>query len=78
MNSRKVLFAILAGTALTTAIGILLTTYRNSSRRKKIADKLNSKFDGAKGVIKETFSDVKNQIKTMDEDVHRMVNEEGK
>lgn len=78
MNSKKTLFAIIAGAALTTAVGILLTPYKKSSKPKKIADKINGKVGEVKGVIGETFENVKNQIKTMDKDVDRMVNEGGK
>jgi gas vesicle protein len=77
MNSRKALFALLAGAALTTVIGILLTPYRDSSKRKKIAHKSNGTADEVRKELKETVSDVKKQIKTMEEDVDRMVNEGG-
>lgn len=74
MNSRKVLYTLLAGAALTTVTGLL---FKDATKRKEIADKLNSKVNDAKGAIKETFSDVKSQIKTMDQEADRMANEGG-
>ncbi|MDR8394342.1 hypothetical protein NC796_24550 [Aliifodinibius sp. S!AR15-10] len=78
MDSRKALFALLAGAALTTVIGILLTPYKDSFRRKTIADKGKDSPDAAEGLIKESVTNGKAQIRKMDEDADRMVNEGGK
>lgn len=78
MDSRKALFAILAGAVLTTAVGMILTPYKDSYKRKKTSDKLNGKVGEVKDVIGETFNDVKGQIKKMNKDIDRMVNEGGK
>lgn len=77
MDSRKALFAILGGVALTTVIGILLTPYRDSSRRKKIAEKARDYTDTAGETIKESVANVKTQLKKMSEDANRMINEGG-
>lgn len=78
MNSKKALFGILGGVALTTVIGILLTPYRDSSRRKKIVEKARDYADTAEEAIKKSVGRSKNQLKKMDEDTDRMVNEGGK
>lgn len=78
MNSKKVLFTILAGTALSTIIGVLLNPYKDSSRRKKIVEKAKDYTDLAGETIKKSVDKSKNQLKKMDEDTDRMVNEGGK
>lgn len=78
MDSRKALFAILSGVALTTVIGILLTPYRGSFRRKKIVEKAKDYTDTAGEAIKKSVDRSKNQLKKMDEDADRMINEGGK
>ncbi|MDX1640393.1 MAG: hypothetical protein R3220_01760 [Balneolaceae bacterium] len=75
MDSRKALFALLAGAALTTVIGILLTPCRDSFKRNKITDKDKG---AAEELVKDSVTKGKNQLKKMDEDVDRMVNEGGK
>ena len=77
MDSRKALFALLAGAALTTVIGILLTPNKGSFKRKKHANKNNGEIDEVREKMKETVSNVKDQISAMDEDINRMVNEGG-
>lgn len=77
MDIKKTILTVLAASALTTAIGVLLIPYRDSSKRKKIADKGNLKADEAKEAQSENSSNVKKQIKTMDEEVNRMMNEGG-
>lgn len=77
MNSKKALFAILGSVALTTVIGILLTPYRDSSRRKKIVEKARDYTDTAKETIKDSVANGKNRLQKMGEDVERMVNEGG-
>lgn len=77
MDSKKV-FAIVGGVALTTLIGILLTPYKSSSKRKKIVDKAKDHADTAKETIKESVANAKNQLKKMNEDADRMANEGGK
>ncbi len=78
MDSKKTLFAILGGVALTTVIGFLLTPYKNSSKRKKIARKAKDYTDTAGETIKDSAANVKSRVKKMGKDVERMVNESGK
>lgn len=75
MTSRKTLIAILGGVAITTVIGFLLTPYKDSSRRKRIADKARDYTDSAGKTIKDSVGKVKTQLKKMGEDADRMVNE---
>ncbi len=75
MDSRKALFAILGGVALTTVIGFLLTPYKDSSKRKKIIDKARDYADIAEETIKDSAANVKSRVKKMGEDADRMVNE---
>lgn len=77
MDSRKALFALLAGVALTTVIGILLTPNKGSSKRKKHANKINGEIDEVREKLKETVSNVNDQKNAMYEDVNRMINEGG-
>ncbi|PAU94786.1 hypothetical protein CK503_04740 [Aliifodinibius salipaludis] len=77
MNSQKTLFAILGGVALSAGIGILLTSYRDSSKRKEIFDKARDYTDTAKETIKDSAAGVKKELKKMGEDAERMVNEGG-
>lgn len=77
MNSKKTLIALLAGAALTTVVGILLTPYRNSSKRNKIGDKVKDYTDTAEETIKESAAIVKKKLRKMGEDAERMVNEGG-
>lgn len=77
MNSRKTLFAILGGVALTTAIGFLLTPYNDSSKRKKIVDKARDYADNAEETIKDSVANVKSRVKKMGEEAEQMVNEGG-
>ena len=78
MDSKKALFAILAGAVLTPVIGFLLTPYRDSSKRKKIVEKARDFTDTAGETIKDSVANVKNQFEKMGEDADRMVNEGGK
>jgi gas vesicle protein len=78
MDSRKALFTILGGVALTTVIGFLLTPYKDSSKRKKIVKKARDYKDTVGETIKDSVANVKNQLKKMGEDADRMVNEGGK
>lgn len=77
MNSRKTLFAILGGVALTTAIGFLLKPYKDSSKQKKIVDKARDFADNAEETIKDSVANVKSRVKKMGEEAERMVNEGG-
>lgn len=77
MDTRKALFAILGGVALTTVIGFLLTPYKDSSNRKKIIDKARDYADIAEETIKNSAANVKSRVKKMGEDADRMVNEGG-
>lgn len=77
MDSRKAIFAILGGVALTTVIGFLLTPYKDSSKRKKIIDKARDYADIAEETIKDSAANVKSRVKKMGEDADRMVNEGG-
>lgn len=77
MNSKKALFAILGSVTLTTVIGILLTPYRDSSRRKKIVEKARDYTDTLEETIKDSVGNVKNRLQKMGEDADRMVNEGG-
>ncbi|MFH5830942.1 hypothetical protein ACG2F4_11015 [Halalkalibaculum sp. DA3122] len=77
MNTRKALYAILGGVALTTIIGILVTPYRDSSGRKSIVDKAKDYTDTAGETINESVDNVKKQVKKMGEDAERMINEGG-
>lgn len=77
MNSKKTLIALLAGAALTTVFGILLKPYKDSSKRKKIADKAKDYTDTAEKTVKDSVVNVKNQFKKMADDADRMVNEGG-
>ncbi|WP_138431891.1 YtxH domain-containing protein [Fodinibius saliphilus] len=77
MDSKKVLFTLLAGAALTSVVGILLTPYKDSSKRKKIVDKARDYADNAEETIKDSVSNVKKRIKKMGEEAERMVNEGG-
>lgn len=63
MDSRKALFALLAGAALTTVIGILLTTNNGSSKRKKIVEKVGDYSDTAEETLKNSVTNVKTQLK---------------
>lgn len=65
MNSRKVLFAMLGGVALTTAIGILLSPYKDSFRGKKIVEKAGDYTDTAGETIKDSVANIKNQLKSV-------------
>lgn len=77
MNSKKTFIALLAGAALTTVAGILLKPYKNSSKRKKIANKVKGYTDTAEETIKDSAAVVKKKLKKMGEDAERMVNEGG-
>lgn len=77
MDSRKALFAIFGSVALTTVIGILLSLYKDTFRRNKITEEVRDK-DTAGEPIKDPVANAKNQLKEMDEDADRMVNEGGK
>ncbi len=77
MKSRKTLFAILGGVALTTVIGILSTSYRDTSKRKKIVDKAKDFANTAEETLKGSVANVKSRVKKMGEDTDRMVNEGG-
>ncbi|MGM0547528.1 MAG: hypothetical protein ACQEST_12500 [Bacteroidota bacterium] len=77
MDSKKTLFAIIGGVALTTAIGFLLTPYKDSSKRKKIVNKAKDYADNAEETIKGSVANVKSRVKKMGEDAQRMINEGG-
>ncbi len=77
MNSKKTLIALLAGAALTTVFSILLKPYKDSSKRKKIADKAKDYTDTAEETIKDSVVNVKNRLNKIAEDADRMVNEGG-
>ncbi|MDZ7694273.1 MAG: YtxH domain-containing protein [Balneolaceae bacterium] len=78
MDSRKKLFAILGGVALTTVIGLLLSPYKESSKRKKIVNKARDYADNAQETIKDSVDNVKKQLEKMGEEAERMANEGGK
>lgn len=65
MNSRKTLFAILGGVALTTVIGFIFSPYKDSSKRKKIVDKARDYADSAEETITDSVANVKSQVKKM-------------
>lgn len=77
MGSKKALFAIIGGAALTTVIGFLLTPYKDSSKRKKIVDKAKDYADNAEETIKGSVVNVKSRVKKMGEGTQRMINEGG-
>lgn len=77
MDSNKTLFALFGGVVLTTVIGFLLTLYKDSSSRKKIAKKVKDRTDSTRKTIKDSVADGKNQLKKMGEDIDRMINEGG-
>ena len=78
MNAKKALFTIIGGAALTAGVGILLTTYKDTSRRITITKKIRRKVDDLGKAIEESASDANNHFDTMGEAVSRMVNEGGK
>lgn len=78
MDSRKALFTILGGVALTAVIGILLDPRKDTFRRKKIAEKARACRDTAEDTIKDSVTNAENQLYKMDEDIDRMVNEGGR
>lgn len=63
MNSKKAVFAILSGVALTTAVGILLTPYRKSSRRKRLINKARGYTDAAEETIIDSVADANYRFK---------------
>lgn len=77
MNSRKTLVAILGGVALATAVGILLTPYRDSSTRKKIVKKAKDYTDSVGEKMKESVANGNSRFEKMGEEVDRMINEGG-
>jgi gas vesicle protein len=77
MNSRKTLFAILGGVAITTVIGFLLAPYQDKSKRKKIVDKTKDYAENAEETIKDSVSNVKSRVKKISGDAERMINEGG-
>lgn len=77
MNSKKTLIALLAGAALTTVFGILLKPYKDSSKRKKIADKAKDYAETAEKTIKDSVANGKKRLNKIAEDADRMINEGG-
>lgn len=77
MNSRNALLAFFGGVVLTTIAGILLTPYRDSSRRKKFVEKAWNHTDNAEETIKGLVVNGQNRLKRMGEDTERMINEGG-
>lgn len=65
MDSRKSLYALLAGAGLAAIIGILLTPYKNSSRRERIVEKAKDYADSAEETIKDSAASVKKQLKNI-------------
>lgn len=65
MDSRKTLFTLLAGAAITTVIGILLTPYKDSSKRKKIGEKTRDYTDSVGEIVKDSVANVKNRFQKM-------------
>lgn len=74
MDSKNALLAILGGVALTTIVGIILTPYKNSLRRKNVVEKAGDYTDPVRKTIRESVADVKNQVKIICEDADQMVN----
>lgn len=77
MNSRNALLALFGGVVLTTLVGILLTPYKDSSKRKKTIEKVRDHTDNAEETIKGSVVNGQNRLKKMSEDTARMVNEGG-
>lgn len=77
MNSRNALLALFDGVVLTTLVGILLTPYKDSSKRKKTIEKARDHTDNAEETIKGSVVNGQNRLKKMSEDTERMVNEGG-
>lgn len=67
---------MLGGVALTTVIGFLLAPHKDSTGKKKTAKKNNGRLDEERKTQK-TVSGVRNQIKEMDKDIDRMIDEGG-
>ncbi|MDX1586593.1 MAG: hypothetical protein R3222_07610, partial [Balneolaceae bacterium] len=66
MDSRKAIFALLAGAALTAAIGILLTPYKGSSRRKEAADSGHDSAGVSEGATNDPADNGEHKVKQMD------------
>lgn len=77
MDSRKYFLAILGGMALTSVIGILLISYRDTPSRNKIVDKARDYTDRAEETTKDSVASVKKRLENGREDAEQMINEGG-
>lgn len=65
MDSRKSVYALLAGAGLATIIGFLVTPHRKPSRRERIVKKAKDYADTAEETVKDSVVSVKKQLKKM-------------